>query len=225
MASRHAYEVKMTDLTRVEHTGERATDEDPREQWPRATSSNGCARQRGPGRPTLRRSGPGIAAGGSASRHHRHRRAQPCFLGRPDHPRRAVHTYRNQQTDHLRRRTPAGSARRPGREWPADGRRGRIATYYELAATSGWVLAIELDQDGLNTSSSSLAGDVFAESYRPVPHDASQLIHALRTAVSRDRRAAQNRGPLRVLSVSVSNSVDPSRSDIISLPNSRSPKA
>ena len=55
------------------------------------------------------------------------------------------------------------------------GRRGRIATYYELAATSGWVLAIELDQDGLNTSSSSLAGDVFAESYRPVPPDATQL--------------------------------------------------
>ena len=32
------------------------------------------------------------------------------------------------------------------------GRRGRIATYYELAATSGWVLAVELDQDGLKTT-------------------------------------------------------------------------
>ena len=37
----------MTDLTRVEHTGERATDEDRRELGPRATNSSGCARRWG----------------------------------------------------------------------------------------------------------------------------------------------------------------------------------
>ncbi len=104
------------------------------------------------------------------------------------------------------------------------GRRGRIATYYELAQTSGWVLAIELDPDGLNTLSSSLAGEVFGESYRPTPLSAPLLVKTLQAAVDRDRRAARGRGPLRVLSVSVANPVDPAHNNIITMPNSPFPE-
>ena len=215
----------MTDLTRVEHTGERATDEDPREQsaqgreleWLRPAAGTGSDQRLAVQDRALPRAGLLRDITDTAVLNH------VFSVGRITRAELSTRTGISKPTisDAVRRLEARGVLAESGLQ---TGRRGRIATYYELAATSGWVLAIELDQDGLNTSSSSLAGDVFAESYRPVPHDASQLIHALRTAVNRDRRAAQNRGPLRVLSVSVSNSVDPSRNDIISLPNSPFPE-
>ena len=215
----------MTDLTRVEHTGERATDGDLREQaaqsheleWLRPVVGI-VQDQRLTGQVrALPRAGLLRDITDTAVLNH------VFSVGRITRAELSTLTGISKPTisDAVRRLAARGVLVESGLQ---TGRRGRIATYYELAATSGWVLAIELDQDGLNTSSSSLAGEVFAESYRPVPPDATQLIGALRTAVNRDRRAAQNRGPLRVLSVSVSNSVDPSRNDIISLPNSPFPE-
>ena len=215
----------MTDLTRVEHTGERATDEDPREpaaqghelEWLRPAA--GSVRTNASPVRTRRCRGQVCSATSPTPRCS----TMSSRLGRITRAELSALTGISKPTisDAVRRLAARGVLVESGLQ---TGRRGRIATYYELAATSGWVLAIELDQDGLNTSSSSLAGEVFAESYRPVPPDATQLIDALRTAVNRDRRAAQNRGRLRVLSVSVSNSVDPSRNDIISLPNSHFPE-
>ena len=215
----------MTDLTRVEHTGERTTDEVPSEraapshelEWLRpAVGIVQDHRLAGQDR-ALPRAGLLRDITDTAVLNH------VFSVGRITRAELSTLTGISKPTisDAVRRLAARGVLVESGLQ---TGRRGRIATYYELAATSGWVLAIELDQDGLNTSSSSLAGEVFAESYRPVPPDATQLIHAMRTAVNRDRRAAQNRGPLRVLSVSVSNSVDPSRNDIISLPDSHFPE-
>ena len=212
----------MTDLTRVEHTGERTTDEDPRDpmakshglEWLRPATGTAHDQSLAGQVQALPRAGLLRDMTDTAVLN------QVFSAGRITRAELSTLTGISKPTisDAVRRLAERGVLVESGLQ---TGRRGRIATYYELAATSGWVLAIELDQDGLNTSSSSLAGDVFAESYRPVPPDATQLIHALRTAVSRDRRAARNRGPLRVLSVSVSNSVDPSRNEIISLPNAR----
>lgn len=210
----------MTDLTRVEHTGGRATEADPPEKVPQShglgwlrPATEAPYDQHSAGQdPALPRAGLLRNMTDTAVLN------QVFSLGRITRAELSASTGISKPTisDAVRRLAAHGVLVENGLQ---TGRRGRIATYYELATTSGWVLAIELDQDGLNTSSSSLAGDVFAESYRPLPSDATQLSHALRTAVSRDRRAAQHRGPLRVLSVSVSNSVDPSRNDILSLPN------
>ena len=103
------------------------------------------------------------------------------------------------------------------------GRRGRVATYYELARDSGWVLAIELDADGINVSAAGLCGTVFGDGHRPLPADRARLVHAVNAAVRRQQKAANDRGPLRVVAVSVANPVDPTRSDVLSVPSWPSP--
>jgi predicted NBD/HSP70 family sugar kinase/biotin operon repressor len=95
------------------------------------------------------------------------------------------------------------------------GRRGRVGTYYELAPDAGWVLAVELDADGVQASASALSGEELGDSYRPMPADRQQLTRAVRTAVRRHTRAVQDRGPLRVVSLSVASPVDPIRGETI----------
>jgi predicted NBD/HSP70 family sugar kinase len=53
-----------------------------------------------------------------------------------------------------------------------------------------------------------------------MPADPHRLTRAVRTAVRRHTRAAQDRGPLRVVSLSVANPVDPIRGEIIPMPHS-----
>jgi predicted NBD/HSP70 family sugar kinase len=100
------------------------------------------------------------------------------------------------------------------------GRRGRIGTFYELGAGAGWVLALELDQAGIQAWSSDLAGQVLQRHRQPpgAPGDMQALIEAVRFCV-REAIAAMgdSRGPLRCVGISVANPVHPGTHEIIAL--------
>jgi predicted NBD/HSP70 family sugar kinase len=102
------------------------------------------------------------------------------------------------------------------------GRRGRVATEYELAPGAGWVLALDVDQEGVRAWSADLLGAVFDRHHRPpVAHgDTEAMVHTIRTAVRRSvRRGQESHGPLRAVTLSVANAVDPATGAILALPN------
>ena len=107
------------------------------------------------------------------------------------------------------------------------GRRGRIGTYYELGAAAGWVLALELDQAGIQAWSCDLAGRLVHRTERPpgAPGDPTALTEDVRVVV-RDATEAvgQGRGPLRAIGISVANPVHPATHEIVALPGSPFPE-
>jgi predicted NBD/HSP70 family sugar kinase len=123
-------------------------------------------------------------------------------------------------SDAVRRLENAGILAETGLQ---TGRRGRVATFYELAPTAGWVLAVELSPDGLSSNSATLDGEVFDDSYRATPDGGSKLSAALRTILGHAQRVAHDRGPLLVLSLSVANAVDQRNNDIMPLTKSLFP--
>jgi predicted NBD/HSP70 family sugar kinase len=101
------------------------------------------------------------------------------------------------------------------------GLRGRVATYYELAPTAGWVLAVDVDPDGVRTRSCDLAGTTFDEHlHPPVEHgDAAAMVRRIRAAVRRSVRVGEaEHGPVRAVTMSVANAVDPATGRILALP-------
>ncbi len=101
------------------------------------------------------------------------------------------------------------------------GMRGRVATYYELAPAAGWVLAVDVDQDGVRTWSADLAGTVFDEHlHPPVGHgDTIAMLRTFRSAVRRSVRIGdREHGPIRAATLSVANAVDPATGRILALP-------
>jgi predicted NBD/HSP70 family sugar kinase len=123
-------------------------------------------------------------------------------------------------SDSVRRLEEAGVLTETGQQ---TGRRGRVATFYELAPAAGWVLAIELNPDSLSSSSATLAGDIFDDGYRVTPDDAGKLASTLRTVLTQAQRAARDHGPLLVLSLSVANPVDQRTNAILPMVNSLFP--
>lgn len=118
----------------------------------------------------------------------------------------------------VRRLTAAGLLASAGAQ--ETGRRGRVGTFFELAATAGWVLAIELDQSGVKSRSADLAGRVFAEHDCPPGPvgDTSALTASLRsTVVDATSNTEEQHGPLRAVSVSNANPVDPVTSEVIAI--------
>ncbi|MGW0515879.1 ROK family protein [Crossiella sp. NPDC003009] len=105
------------------------------------------------------------------------------------------------------------------------GRRGRVGTFYELGVAAGWVLAVVLDQSGVRAQSADLAGEVRREHLRPPgkPGDSKALAAALREVVQ-EAQAAQRRGPLRAVGVSVANPVAPASRAVVALPGSPFPE-
>lgn len=105
------------------------------------------------------------------------------------------------------------------------GRRGRVATYYRLGPDAGWTMAITLDQSGLRSRATDLAGATLAEHYEPpgAPRDTKSLTRALRTCV-RNSLAKVHNGPLRAVAVSVANPVHPETHEVTALPNSPFPE-
>ena len=107
------------------------------------------------------------------------------------------------------------------------GRRGRIGTFYELGTAAGWVLALELDQAGIQAWSCDLAGRPVHRIDRPpgAPGDLSALADAVRVVV-RDATDAvgEGRGPLRAIGISVANPVHHATHEIIALPGSPFPE-
>jgi predicted NBD/HSP70 family sugar kinase len=106
------------------------------------------------------------------------------------------------------------------------GRRGRVGTFYELGASAGWVLAIEVDQSGIQAHRADLAGRVLDQLEQPpgAPGDAEALVEGLRSVVRQATAAGAGQGPLRAVAVSVANPVHPLTHQVIPLPASPFPE-
>jgi predicted NBD/HSP70 family sugar kinase len=107
------------------------------------------------------------------------------------------------------------------------GRRGRIGTFYELGAAAGWVLAIEVDQSGVQAWSADLAGRRLHQHEQPpsAAGDSHALVGALRAVVSKAiDTAGPERGPLRAVAISMANPVHPVTHEVIALPDSPFPE-
>jgi predicted NBD/HSP70 family sugar kinase len=114
---------------------------------------------------------------------------------------------------------PAGSRETAGR--------GRSATYYELAAAAGWVLAVAVDLAGVRTCVADLAGRVSHEAHHPVPapDDGGRLVTAVRRAAQRAIDGASGLGKLRAAGISVASPVRPSPRgrEVVAVPGSTFP--
>jgi predicted NBD/HSP70 family sugar kinase len=88
---------------------------------------------------------------------------------------------------------------------PRSGHRGRVATYYQLASTAGWVLAIAVDHEQLTARAMTVTGEPVGESTQPAPGDPRRLIGALLSVLRQHRSAAAGLGPLRVMAIAVAS--------------------
>jgi predicted NBD/HSP70 family sugar kinase len=102
-----------------------------------------------------------------------------------------------------------------------EGRRGRVATFYDIAAGAGIVVAAELDQAGIAVRTVDLAGRTLSETaHPPTPAgDSNAFAAALHAAV---RQACS--APVLAIGVSVANPVDPSTGRVVSLPDGPFPE-
>lgn len=101
------------------------------------------------------------------------------------------------------------------------GLRGRVATDYALAPQAGWVLALDVDQEGVRAWSADLRGNVVATFEEPpVPQgDTSAMVKLLRAVVRRAvRSGTATHGPVRTLALSVANAVSPVTGEVLALP-------
>ena len=109
-------------------------------------------------------------------------------------------------SESVRRLETAGALRATGTD--QTGRRGRIATFYELAADAGRVVAAEVNQQGIRTVTTDLTGT--RPGHRPAPAR-RPADDRRRCGTPLSRRAAAGSGPVRATAISVANPVDPSR--------------
>ncbi|MDQ7802533.1 ROK family transcriptional regulator [Amycolatopsis sp. A133] len=121
-------------------------------------------------------------------------------------------------SESVRRLETAGALRASGTD--QTGRRGRIATFYELAADAGRVVAAEVNQQGIRTVTTDLTGTVLATE-RHAPGD-RPMAAAVRAAVA--AAGATGSGPVRAIVISVANPVDPVAHRVVALPGSPFPE-
>src|SRR4051812_31093460 len=100
------------------------------------------------------------------------------------------------------------------------GRRGRIATFYELAADAGRVVAAEVNQQGVRTITTDLTGTVLATERHPP--GSRPVTAAVRNAVTAAGEVGP--GPVRAIAISVANPVDPVTHEVVALPGSPFPE-
>lgn len=105
------------------------------------------------------------------------------------------------------------------------GRQGRVATFYELAATAGAVVAVELNPTVIRVAVSDLLGnDVTNRKFAP-PHSPEEVGHQLEQVVTEAADQVRRGGiPLRAVVVSVAKPVDPRTLDVIELPDTPYPE-
>ncbi|WP_103350378.1 ROK family transcriptional regulator [Amycolatopsis sp. CA-128772] len=121
-------------------------------------------------------------------------------------------------SESVRRLETAGALRATGTD--QTGRRGRIATIYELAADAGRVVAAEVNQQGIRTVTTDLTGTVLATA-RHAP-GGRPMTDAVRAAIA--AAGAAGPGPVRATAISVANPVDPVAHEVVALPGSPFPE-
>ena len=124
----------------------------------------------------------------------------------------------------VRRLEEAGLLRPAG---PDDtGRRGRIATFYEIPPDTGWVFALQIDQSGLRLRSLDLMGRNIFERHHAAgaPGDAGALVATVGLALSEAVDACRDHGSVRHGVISVANPVEPGTHHIIAMPDSPFPE-
>jgi predicted NBD/HSP70 family sugar kinase len=127
-------------------------------------------------------------------------------------------------SESVRRLEQAGLIQATG---PRPGHRGRVATYYQLGAHAGWVLAVDLDSNGLRARCADLNGTSFDErSHPPGPAgDTAHVVRRLRAAARHALRIGSvGHGPMRAVALSVSNAVDSRTRKVIVLPSASFPE-
>lgn len=124
----------------------------------------------------------------------------------------------------VRRLTDAGILREAGSQ---TGRRGRVAAIYQLDPRAGWVLALEVNQEGIRARSADLAGVIVDDQHQPpvTAGDTDAMITALRATVQAVVAAgSRSHGRLRAITLAVANPVHPDTRQIIALPHSPFPE-
>jgi predicted NBD/HSP70 family sugar kinase len=121
-------------------------------------------------------------------------------------------------SESVRRLETAGALRATGTD--QTGRRGRIATFYELTADAGRVVAAEVNQQGVRTITTDLTGTVLATERHPPA--GRPVTAAVRSAVTAAGEVGS--GPVRAIAISVANPVDPVTHEVVALPGSPFPE-
>jgi predicted NBD/HSP70 family sugar kinase len=105
------------------------------------------------------------------------------------------------------------------------GRQGRVATFYELAATAGAVVAVELNPTVIRVAVSDLLGRRVSHSELAPPRSPDDVARELERVV---REAAdglrEDRIPLRAVAVSVAKPVEPRTLAVVELPDTPYPE-
>ncbi|HKG52091.1 MAG TPA: ROK family transcriptional regulator, partial [Actinomycetales bacterium] len=105
------------------------------------------------------------------------------------------------------------------------GRPGRVATFYEVAADVGFVLAVDLGPSAIRVTVGDLLGNALVDSSYPPPREPSGVADQLRRAVDTAVEAGRaGHGPLRAVAVSVANPVDPATGTVVALPDTPYPE-
>jgi predicted NBD/HSP70 family sugar kinase len=97
------------------------------------------------------------------------------------------------------------------------GQRGRVATFYELGADTGHVIALELNQFGVHAMACDLRQTEIAERRAAPGEDLAAEVRATIAGIEAP-------GPLRAVAVSVANPVDPATREVIPLAGSPFPE-
>jgi predicted NBD/HSP70 family sugar kinase len=105
------------------------------------------------------------------------------------------------------------------------GRQGRIATFFEIAATAGAVVAVELNPSVIRVAVSDLLGrEVTRQEFAPPrsPDDVAHRLHQV--VVEAGDRTQRGNTPLRAVAISVAKPVDPRTLAVIELPDTPYPE-
>jgi predicted NBD/HSP70 family sugar kinase len=125
----------------------------------------------------------------------------------------------------VRRLENAGVLRPAGGQ--TTGGRGRVATFYELAPDTGFVLALEINQLGVHARGADLTGQCFHD-WRQEPvraGDTSALTDTIRTVFGTALQAGTTRHQmLRAVALSMANPVDPATGEVVALPGTPFPE-
>ncbi len=107
------------------------------------------------------------------------------------------------------------------------GRQGRVGTYYQVAPTAGYVVAVDLNPTRIRLCAADLFGHPFQQSALPPaqPREPARVAERLRELVADAvTEAGSDHGRLLAVAVSVANPVDPATSRVIPLADTPYPE-